>query len=360
MDFQQLKKLFYQHVRTIVHIIVWIFVAAGYWSLRRGDWLLFDAYGKTFMALGFLLFPLVYYLFAFWLIPWFHARGKALVFAIISIFILVVLELNKQWIFATANGILGTDINFNYITGAYMNGPISLGHFAALGYAMIKYLNDYSQYVQRLKAEKNAMELAFLKSQMDPHFLFNTLNTLYGMALEEKSDKTADGIARLGTLMRYSLHDSLADFIPLGKEIDYINEYIELQRLRTTEKNRITVNYQINDGIRKKEKIAPMLLITLIENAFKYGISPSEETVIDILLKVENGELILVVKNSIINNFKHVESQGMGLQNLQNRLDLLYGYRHRLDVKRQEKWVYCRVDGGVGSRESCKVTKVVK
>lgn len=336
MDLQHLKPMFFRHVRTIVHLVVWVFVAAGYWSIRRGDWNAYDSAGRTYLVLGFLLFPIVYYLLTIWIIPWFHARGKAMVFAILSIVLLVGLELSKHWIFANVNAILGSSINFNFITGAYLNGPISLGHFAGLGHAMIKYLNDYTQYVQRLKAEKNAMELAFLKSQIDPHFLFNTLNTLYALALEEDSDKTADGIARLGTLMRYSLHDSQADFIPLGKEIDYINQYIELQRLRTTDKNRISVNDQITEAAKEERQIAPMLLISLVENAFKYGISPTEETAIDIDLALENNELNFRVTNSIISNFKNVESQGLGLQNIRNRLNLLYGYRHRLEYGRKD------------------------
>jgi LytS/YehU family sensor histidine kinase len=189
------------------------------------------------------------------------------------------------------------------------------------------------------------MELAFLKSQVDPHFLFNTLNNIYALALEEKADRTADGVAKMGTLMRYTLHDSQADRILLQKEITYIEKYIELQRIRIAEgaNVKITTNFDMDNV--GSEKIAPMMLIPFIENAFKYGISAIAPSYILVDLRLESKTLLLQVRNSV-HDLKDVEQGGIGLKNVQNRLRLLYPGRHRLACEKsaQEYTVHLELD----------------
>ncbi|MEO9966517.1 MAG: histidine kinase [Reichenbachiella sp.] len=183
--------------------------------------------------------------------------------------------------------------------------------------------------IDRLKAERLAMELAFLKSQVDPHFLFNTLNSLYALALEEKSEKTADGIVKLSTLMRYNLHDSQATLIPMSKEVNYIEKYLDLQRLRATKQT--TINFEVEgstDGI----EIAPVLLIPFIENAFKYSHSPIEPNFVDIAMKFDKSSLLLIVKNSISQVASPDDNTGIGLENVKNRLELLYAERYHLEI----------------------------
>lgn len=182
--------------------------------------------------------------------------------------------------------------------------------------------------IERLRLEKSTVELAFLKSQIDPHFLFNTLNSIYALALEEKGNRTADSIARLGGLMRYSLEDTRENVIPLQKELDYLSNYIALQKLRLTEFTQVNCQIDVFDGSRL---LAPLLMIPLVENAFKYGVSPNHPTKIELQIRQVENLLIVDVQNTIIANQK-VVSSGMGLKNLQNRLTLLYPGQHQLET----------------------------
>ncbi|WP_276975749.1 histidine kinase [Flavobacterium filum] len=178
--------------------------------------------------------------------------------------------------------------------------------------------------IERLKAEKLRSELDFLKVQIDPHFLFNTLNSMYALALEENSSKTADCIIKLSALMRYNLHDSNEELISIEKEIDYIEKYIALQNLRLNDNNRIEVLINIDKKNNHKAKIAPLILIPFIENVFKYGVSPSKPTEIIIHILVTKDYIELKTKNDIVEVSANTIEKGVGLKNVKNRLDLLY------------------------------------
>ena len=187
--------------------------------------------------------------------------------------------------------------------------------------------------IERLKAEKNEMELAFLKSQVDPHFLFNTLNSIYSLALEEESDATAKSITQLGQLMRYNLHDSNSKSIPLIKEIEYIKNYIALQKLRVSAKNKITFKIDIDDTALNRYSVAPMIFIPFVENAFKYGLNPSLESLIDIKIEMKENKLILKIKNNIVAKANTEEESLIGLRNVKQRLELLYKNNFELEIK---------------------------
>lgn len=137
---------------------------------------------------------------------------------------------------------------------------------------------------------RSTADLRFLRSQVNPHFLFNALNTLYGMAIKEEAVNTGDGIQRLGDMMRFLLRDNQKEQIPLSSEIRYIKDYIYLQQLRLSDSENIRLSVNIQDPEREYS-IAPMLLIPFVENAFKHGIRLQENSVIDIALSVAEGTL---------------------------------------------------------------------
>jgi len=193
-------------------------------------------------------------------------------------------------------------------------------------YQWWKQKNDITQ----LEKEKSTAELNALKQQINPHFLFNTLNSLYALGIEEKGEKTADGIAKLGILMRYNLNDSQKKFIPLSKEIDYIKKYIELQELRLTKNNQLSVNFL---GEIADKQIAPLLLIPFIENAFKFGVSSTEKTKIDLTLTMEEGVLKMHLFNTIIRNRQMPEGNGIGISNTRKRLAHLYPSQYELIIE---------------------------
>jgi len=181
---------------------------------------------------------------------------------------------------------------------------------------------------------RSAVDLQFLRSQINPHFLFNALNTLYGTALKEKSEHTAVGIQKLGDMMRFMLQENNLDFIPMEKEIEYLKNYIALQKLRT----QLSPGILIEDNMEEvtcKHMIAPMLLIPFVENAFKHGISLKEKSWINIKLDCGDWHVSFDVRNSLhthTGNDTEKEKPGIGLINVRERLRLLYPGKHELQV----------------------------
>lgn len=191
----------------------------------------------------------------------------------------------------------------------------------------LKIINDYF-INERIREEKNSMELQFLKSQVNPHFLFNSFNNLYGLSLTEPQ-KTPDAILKLAELTRYMIYESNEEKVLLSKEIGYLRNLIELQKLRYEEMVclEFTVKYQ-----EEGKLIAPLLLISFVENAFKHGEvhDPSHPIVIELTLK--NGALCFYVTNKI-NHRNKDHTGGIGLKNVRRRLDLLYPGHYRLLVQ---------------------------
>jgi hypothetical protein len=189
-----------------------------------------------------------------------------------------------------------------------------------------------SRYKQTEK-EKLAAELAYLKSQINPHFLFNTLNSIYSLALK-KSDETANAIVKLSGMMRYNLTDAQLDFIEISKEIDYISSYIALQKIRIGET--ATVKFEIT-GNQNNLQIAPLLLIPFIENAFKYGVNPEIDSAISIRIEMQQDSIALTVKNNIVPVYLADNSKtGTGIVNVKRRLELIYPGTYELNFNQSE------------------------
>ncbi|MVT09712.1 sensor histidine kinase [Chitinophaga tropicalis] len=182
---------------------------------------------------------------------------------------------------------------------------------------------------------KSETGLDFLRWQINPHFLFNALNTLYGTALQEKAGATSEGIQKLGDMMRFMLHDNLLEKISLSKEIAYLENYISLQRLRTQASPDILIEVNINDEHCEHE-IAPMLLIPFVENAFKHGVSLRHKSRIILSLSCTPEKIYFDISNTVHSNRGsevEKESMGIGLHNVQQRLALLYPHRHELNIR---------------------------
>jgi hypothetical protein len=205
-------------------------------------------------------------------------------------------------------------------------------------------------YKQRLTADYEIIGLKtalghsnanfnFLRSQINPHFLFNILNSLYGTALQERSERTAEGIQRLGDMMRFMLHENMQEQISLTREIEYLNNYIALQTLRTQTSPDIIIQPVIEEYIGNLQ-IAPMLLIPFVENAFKHGISLKEPSSIRISLLCKDKSIYFDISNSIHaknSNDPESEKNGIGLNNVQQRLRLLYQGKHELTIRENGK-----------------------
>ncbi|WP_460471039.1 sensor histidine kinase [Emticicia fontis] len=179
---------------------------------------------------------------------------------------------------------------------------------------------------------KSKADLQFLRSQINPHFLFNALNTLYGTALIDGSQRTAEGIQKLGDMMRFMLYDNHQDFIPMNSEINYLKNYISLQKLRIQQSPNIMIEELINDQ-NCNHVIMPMLLIPFVENAFKHGIHSNQKSWIKVNLNCDKSTIRFEVRNSVHPtqmNDPEREHTGIGLENVKERLHLFYPDRHQL------------------------------
>jgi len=178
----------------------------------------------------------------------------------------------------------------------------------------------------KTRDEKMQAELSWLKAQINPHFLFNTLNSIYSLALA-KDERTADSIIQLSELMRYIMHNANQDEIRLEKEINYINNYIALQRSRLGDT--VTIRYEV-EGNSIGKTIAPLILISFIENAFKHGVNPEENSEIDIQIAITDTDLTLRCVNNKVYSVQ--SDSGIGMQNTRERLKMLYADRHEVTV----------------------------
>jgi two-component system LytT family sensor kinase len=187
------------------------------------------------------------------------------------------------------------------------------------------------QRATQAEADKASAELSFLKAQINPHFLFNTLNNIYTLAVI-KDDNAPDSIMKLSNIMRYVTDDTNEDFVPLQSEMDCINDYIELQRLRLGEKTAVDISIQ---GNTDNKKIGPLILMTFVENVFKYGVSKHESSAITIKVSATENEIIFFCENRIFHDVNKNNRTGIGLKNTRKRLEHLYPGRHLLAVNNQ-------------------------
>jgi len=188
----------------------------------------------------------------------------------------------------------------------------------------------YIQDRERKEMEKQQLisELSFLKSQVNPHFLFNSLNGIYSLAIK-KSDKTPDAVLQLSELMRHMLYESDREKVELEKEVEYLRNYIQLQKLRMPAEAQ--VSFETAGDISGK-MIAPMLFIPFIENAFKHGVDADGAT-IQIKMQVRGSILTFDMMNRVSQAKSKDTSSGIGLMNVRKRLDLLYGNRYKLEYR---------------------------
>lgn len=212
----------------------------------------------------------------------------------------------------------------------YAIQALFLSGFMLVSSCIIKFAVDWfltQRIHSKLESEKKDMELQFLKSQLNPHFLFNSLNNIYSLAYQ-KSDKTADAILKLSELMRYMIYESNDSSVDLSKEVDYVQSYVQLQRLRFKDGASVEVN--INGEI-DGQKIIPLILISFVENAFKHGVANDPTDPIKINISANTQILHFSVTNKKNKTNKDAIG-GVGLNNVERRLQLLYPDRYKLNV----------------------------
>lgn len=221
--------------------------------------------------------------------------------------------------------------------------------FSVIFFGVIKYTYDLrklKEAAQKLRIEKQEAELNYLKSQTNPHFLFNTLNNIYSLA-RDKSDLAPESILRLSKILRFMLYETGGAYIAIEQEIKIIADYIALESLRYDDSLNIHFNHDIED---MKQALPPLLLMPLVENAFKHGVSETRSLpFVDIHLSVNKRQLTFVVKNSTGKSGDSKEVvENIGLANLRRQLELLYS-DYRLSVEQRDAVFTARLNINLAS-----------
>jgi len=206
----------------------------------------------------------------------------------------------------------------------------------SIAYFFLKEWTRAEKFRIQLEAVQLDTEIKFLKSQVNPHFLFNTLNNLFSMAQDKGNDELADGISKLSGMMRYMIYESNAEKVPLADEIAYIKNCIALNKLRYADDEAL-VTFEYPGQIRNI-LIAPMLFIPFVENAFKHGILINRPSRIAIAISASDKEVIFSCENENFSFIKRMDDQtsGIGLENVKRRLELVYPGKYRLDIKNSD------------------------
>lgn len=230
-----------------------------------------------------------------------------------------------------------TEIGFTgYFLSAVFTGLIFVFLSIVLQFTMDWFRNDRIR--RELENQKLSSELAFLKSQINPHFLFNSLNSIYSLAYQ-RSENTPEAILKLSEIMRYMLYECNDHKVDLGKELQYLQNYIDLQIVRFG--RRAHVDFEIN-GILGHQQIVPMILISFVENGFKHGIANDPEHPIRLKIDVTDQRLEFFMSNK-----KHLsnkdETSGIGLANVKRRLDLLYKGKYQLKIRNESDHYTCKL-----------------
>ena len=211
-------------------------------------------------------------------------------------------------------------------------GPIVL-FLLAFTFSSVSKLIARWFYAEKIKEEVSKQqlqtELSLLRSQVNPHFLFNTLNSIYALTVSG-NEKASDAVMKLSGIMRYTLEESQSEYVPLQNEVNFINNYLELQRIRSTEKVQITFKV---DTVSQQVRIAPLLLIPFIENAFKFGVSARQHTQIEVGIRVRGNKLVFTCINDLLPKVNAPEGTGTGIVNVRRRLDLLYKKNYQLQIQ---------------------------
>ena len=327
---------------AIIHVLLWMIMILVPLFLfqsaeRKVNWLI---QGISWTAL-----ILVFYLNYIILIPQLLNKSRFLLFGL-SILVLMFISFGVSYsaqskasliVELKASNFPPPHEGYDILAGNMLKGRAAVAMIAcflvlAISTSIKVTEQWYSNEKERkeMETQKLSAELSLLKQQINPHFFFNTLNSLYSLA-RQKSDKTPEAIIKLSELMRYIIYESDKEYVPLQKELDYISNYVQLQRLRI--KDEVEVNFS-TEGEYNEIMIEPMLLLPFIENAFKHGIDYSQACRILIKVTVTASKLSLVVENPLIRKpqLSIEESSGKGLINSRKRLELLYPDSHELKI----------------------------
>ena len=285
-----------------------------------------------YVVWGLFQAPLVVYFVNFYLLgPYLFFKRRHWWFVLINL--VLILGLNYQFFLVYLNRdsipnlpAMDTNMWVGFFGGFLMFLVLNCMIAAiAIGIRHFIHTRQIRQQLIEEKAKNTEAELAWLKNQINPHFLFNTLNNISSLT-QIDPDAAQDAIAQLSDLLRYAMYETRKDLVPLQGEMEFMRNYVELMKLRCSEKTEVNSTFNVQ---RSTLEIAPLLFISLIENAFKHGVSSNRDSRIDIGLTADEQQLIFTCDNT---NYPKTDSDrsgsGIGLENTRRRLDLIYKDRY--------------------------------
>ncbi len=270
-----------------------------------------------------LLLMLFFYFKLYYLLPKLYFRKHYTAFSICIILSLL--------------GCILPDVILNHFTTSkhnftfFINSQITVFLFLAVFF--ITYSMQINDRLKEVQLEMKNAQLSFLKGQIHPHFLFNTLNSIYSLAVKN-SEETPNAIVKLSGMMRYTLTEIEREFVPLEKEILFVTNYIALQKLRLGKTCSIISEIENNTS---DDVIIPLIFISFIENAFKFGVASDENAVIKLEIKNVDGKLSFAIHNKKLNKSPQENSTEIGISNTKKRLNLLYPNKHQLTITETEQ-----------------------
>jgi len=287
----------------------------------------------SFFFLKNLFLILFFYINLFLLLPkLYYVQKRVTYFLVVLVFMVIAIYLPSYVRYEFMTPAIDIPNRGGPFKGPYMDRIFGFLHFLIIWFlSSIINLADRNRLMEQknkeMKVQKLNAELSYLKAQINPHFLFNTLNNIYALSICQ-NEQTPEAILKLSAIMRYVTQDANTDTVPLQKELDYLENYITLQQLRSDDK--LSVKFTIT-GEAGKNVIAPLLLINFIENAFKYGVSNHVSCYVHIDITIANNQLTLKVTNKIMATSVE-ESTFTGTNNTLRRLQLQYANKHTLVI----------------------------
>lgn len=315
--------------RWILHVVFWVVILLiyGIFFGRRNN-----NYFQTLFFVG-LLMPVVIgatYFFNYYLIPRFLISGRYRYFILYS-FYTILTAMFLSMMVALLTFLILAELRVQNMSPAsvdiyFLLTSLLMVVFFSVAIKMLLHWRQSKDDYQKLMRDKVEAELKFLKVQLNPHFLFNTLNNLYYLTTE-KSDKAPQAILQLSEMLDYVMHSSKSVFVPLEAELKQVENYVALELLRYEDRVQVTTQFS---GDLNKFRIGPMILITLIENSFKHGVMPiAGKSWINLIVAEKGNDLFISISNSATIT---KPGNGIGLENLRNQLDYLYKGYYSLEV----------------------------
>jgi sensor histidine kinase YesM len=313
---------------TRLQWLVWIavFFIIFFSILPEGGFL----HACAYTLINILFYAVVIYGNINLLFPHFYQKGRRVQYVVYVIILLTAAGLSRGYLlvwlynkyYPDMHETMNTETIINFIVAGILTFVLSFIFRIAMAYFELK------QQSEKILVQKSQAELNLLKSQVQPHFLFNTLNNIYYEAYKE-APRTAKLIERLSDIMRYFVDESPKDEVSLATEINFLENYIALEKIRIRHEIQLTFTQDCNTELR----IPPMLLMTFVENIFKHGIDKSSgENKIELSLIQHDSYLVFQTKNRIYDKQSGAEPMGFGIKNLRKRLTLLYNDRFELNV----------------------------